>query len=769
MARGIHLVLVLAAFSCVYGIAHGQPRLPTPTPEIEPVPPVFDPQIIPTLPPAQLPKINPTPPPKVTNPKREAMSYFALGIVSKDASRFGEAIEWFEKAIKLDPKGVPIYQELIVLYAGMNRVEDAIATCKTILKLDPKNVSTWHQYSRQLRGQGQTKEATEALEKALGLVDGKGHPDQVLQMNLELGELYRQDEKTKKAIAAFQTCSAIFETALKNPGLGRFERIKLSAKTASVYEQIGRLSTPKNPKQAIAAYRRAQALYPEGSHRWNLNLAEVYATVGENSKALKYLDKYLLFLPQRIEPYELKIQLLKRLDRQKEIIPWLEMAGKKDRFNISLQLLLANALADGGQPDQAEKLFQKLAKTNPGQDVYSGLFRLYSKSPKFGPKRILTTLDKTIAQADDEADILASTAAKSQAQAMLVTVRADKALAKEIVKVARPLMKRKHKFQPRTILLLAVLADQTDNYVGGEFMYRQLLKIAPKSMEPIAYDGLLRMLGRQYKHKAVVDVCNEAIQNARSLNESLLRARMANALGRLGRMDEALKEADRAIRFAGASSILTMQGLRIRLLVRAGKTKEAIQDCKALLKQYSEVDDLLTIRALLSHVYTIAGDIPKAEDQLQLILKIDPNNAGACNDLGYLWADRNKKLAEAEKLIRKAIKLDRQERTTFTMSKDEVPEPNAAYIDSLGWVLFRRGKFEAARVELERAVKLPGGEDPVIWDHLGDVYHQLNHTKPAIAAWEKALVLYDDARVRQKDERYQELRKKLKKYRTVQK
>ena len=46
---------------------------------------------------------------------------------------------------------------------------------------------------------------------------------------------------------------------------------------------------------------------------------------------------------------------------------------------------------------------------------------------------------------------------------------------------------------------------------------------------------------------------------------------------------------------------------------------------------------------------------------------------------------------------------------------------NACYIDSLGWVLFRRGQVDAARKELEYATTLPDGDDPVIYDHLGDV------------------------------------------------
>ena len=112
------------------------------------------------------------------------------------------------------------------------------------------------------------------------------------------------------------------------------------------------------------------------------------------------------------------------------------------------------------------------------------------------------------------------------------------------------------------------------------------------------------------------------------------------------------------------------------------------------------------------------------EGQLRKVLESSPHDATANNDLGYLMADRNKNLAEAERLIRKALELDKQLRGATTAKAAD--EENAAYIDSLGWVLFRRGKLDEARRELERAAKLPDGEDdPVVWDHLGDVCFRL--------------------------------------------
>ena len=91
----------------------------------------------------------------------------------------------------------------------------------------------------------------------------------------------------------------------------------------------------------------------------------------------------------------------------------------------------------------------------------------------------------------------------------------------------------------------------------------------------------------------------------------------------------------------------------------------------------------------------------------------------ALNYLGYTYAERGTNLDEAEDLIKRALKF----------------RPNDGYIlDSLGWVYFKKKKFDEALIELEKAWKL-APNDPVIGEHLGDVYVKKN-------LWEKALKVY---------------------------
>lgn len=64
---------------------------------------------------------------------------------------------------------------------------------------------------------------------------------------------------------------------------------------------------------------------------------------------------------------------------------------------------------------------------------------------------------------------------------------------------------------------------------------------------------------------------------------------------------------------------------------------------------------------------------------------------------------------------------------------------NAAYLDSLGWVLFKLGKYEEALSPLEKAAEMRTGGDGTIYEHLGDVYDKLGRAADAQKAWAKAM------------------------------
>jgi len=117
-----------------------------------------------------------------------------------------------------------------------------------------------------------------------------------------------------------------------------------------------------------------------------------------------------------------------------------------------------------------------------------------------------------------------------------------------------------------------------------------------------------------------------------------------------------------------------------------------------------------------------AGDYDKAVSLFQKCLQLDPADHGACNYLGYMWADKGVHLQEALDLIQRAVKLDPK---------------NGAYIDSLGWVLFKLGRNEEALAQLRRAVDLIK-DDATLCGHLADVLLKVGKTQEALAVLQHA-------------------------------
>lgn len=111
----------------------------------------------------------------------------------------------------------------------------------------------------------------------------------------------------------------------------------------------------------------------------------------------------------------------------------------------------------------------------------------------------------------------------------------------------------------------------------------------------------------------------------------------------------------------------------------------------------------------------------------------DPSRAaGTLNYLGYMWLERDEHLDQAEQFIRKA---------------NELEPDNAAYVDSLGWVLFKRGKFAESLVELLRAESLMKeitAEDAEILDHIAQAHDKLNQRAKAETYWKRVLDLSPD-------------------------
>src|SRR5262249_45032036 len=206
---------------------------------------------------------------------------------------------------------------------------------RKVLALDPGDYETWCVYARQLKTQGQLKEARQALSRGVRCAGLKDHPDILQQMQFELGVLYEDDRDYAPAIKAFSAAARVLDKPAALLDAGPFDPAEITARAAELYERIGRLAVKaRQVDKAVAAFRKAQGRAGDKAGRLSYNLAEVYRAQGKYAGALRSLDAYLRFQPQGMEPYEMKIALLKRLKRQEEIVPALVRYVKDDPYNV---------------------------------------------------------------------------------------------------------------------------------------------------------------------------------------------------------------------------------------------------------------------------------------------------------------------------------------------------------------------------------------------------------------------------------------------------
>lgn len=166
-------------------------------------------------------------------------------------------------------------------------------------------------------------------------------------------------------------------------------------------------------------------------------------------------------------------------------------------------------------------------------------------------------------------------------------------------------------------------------------------------------------------------------------------------------------------------------GLHAAWLVRAhlqlDRPREAIEAAERGAERFPDRAAELSYLASLGH--DELGDDRAAVAALRRAVEHDPAYGPANNALAYRWATRNRHLDEALELARRAVRAD---------------EDSAAYLDTLGWVHYKRGRFDLAVTWLERARRSDDGEYPVIVDHLGDALYRAGKGERAVRAWRQA-------------------------------
>jgi tetratricopeptide (TPR) repeat protein len=341
---------------------------------------------------------------------------------------------------------------------------------------------------------------------------------------------------------------------------------------------------------------------------------------------------------------------------------------------------------------------------------------------------------------------------------------ADPAGTKKLLAVAVKMAKEKEQpFNYTGAHILARAAHQLKDLEAGKVLYRVCASEADKlkSAEKLAqaFAGLISLLSQEKKYDQIEKVCQEFLEKKDKSGqmESFrlgIHRLMIQAMVKQGKEEQALKTAENLVKSKPDNPLyVNFKGLVEREIGKYEDAAKTWEDLLALIQKREEgLNDEEAkqafkefgrqIRLQLSNVYVDLNRIDKASEHLKALLAVDPDDPGVNNDLGYIWADHDMNLDEAEKMIRKALDEDRKRRKKEKPElKPEEDKDNAAYLDSLGWVLYKKKKYQEAKEPLLKAVAQEDGKHVEIYDHLGDIHMALGEKAEAIAIWKKGLEL----------------------------
>ncbi len=152
------------------------------------------------------------------------------------------------------------------------------------------------------------------------------------------------------------------------------------------------------------------------------------------------------------------------------------------------------------------------------------------------------------------------------------------------------------------------------------------------------------------------------------------------------------------------------------------ENEEAIRNINKAISLNDQKDSYFYEQGTL---FSRVGNDIQAIKSMKQTLAINPSNSNAHNFIGYTYAKRGEALDEAVDHLEQAL---------------TIQPKNAYFLDSLGWIYHKKGQHEKALTQIKKAL-IYIDPDPVLYDHLGDVYFSMDNLTEAVKAWKTSLIL----------------------------
>lgn len=490
---------------------------------------------------------------------------------------------------------------------------------------------------------------------------------------------------------------------------------------ALVHYAAGRLLEERGEDaEAMVEYFRVLTLDPRSMSAAR-NLSELAARRGEAARSLEFADRALALDPDDAQSLWLKGSAQFNLGRPEAALGTLEAATRADSTRVQVWLTLARVAENMDRIPVVARAYQRVVRLN--EDDAEAWFQLAASEARLGNYGIA---DSALTHAVDlnpmrpgqvflRGWIRESSGRREEAiglyrhhlelhpddqvtRGRLVDLLAREQRHAEAFDEAR----RVTRARPGDLDALQTEADlafKSGHPREGTDALERLRRVAPG--DPATVARALDVLGHNGRGREAVGLAESWAQAHPGDYRGEMLIAQASAQDR--RIDAAIEHARRAV-----NAMPDSLGPRV-MLGRLYQSEKRYAEAEPVWADaMARFPRMIGLGLDLAYCREQRGDLDGSEAAARDVLKQEPRNPAALNFLGYLLADHNRKLEEAEILIQQAVAQD--------------PD-NGAFLDSLGWVYYRLGRVEEARTKLERAVELTG--DAVVREHLGDVYKDL--------------------------------------------
>ncbi len=683
--------------------------------------------------------------PVAESSRRESYARYGAARVQARSDDAPRAVRNLEAAAKLDPTAAAPRRELVSVYADLGRDAAAIRMARAVLAGDPKDADTAHRLAKLLFEVKRYSEAADALAAALDGDRLVERATKALAMRIDLARCRDRANEAAKAAAAWGDVREFLAARSERLRKEGFSQAELDREMADAAEHHGRALVARqrfdDARDAFLAARKLLANDRAGAARLHRNLAELAAAAGQPNAAIAHYEEFLAFGPRDPEPYRRYADQLRKAGRDVEAI----LAARSEP--AAKWALLAERAKTPAGFGAAHEEFRELAAAATDPALFRLLCTTYATADSgSGILEIAEVIFPATPERLPRKPVVVPAMEGERRQAFAAAFAAQPALALKATRAAQ--LSSGTKRSPEFWDLLAWACERAGQPDAVERALRASFEA----------DGNFRSFQRLHRHlygrrkwRAILDLCN----SAGSLGAGALNYYRAAAHAELGNAPAALA----AIAKAEGDNAFASRREKVHILGILGRHDEMLKECDAAMAEFRSSAEVRSLRYLRAQAFLGLKKLREAEEELRGILDDDADDALALNNLGYNLADQNRKLDEAERLIRRAIEIEADDRA-------RAGEPNvdhAPYLDSLGWVLFRKGRLAEAREQLEKAATLPdGANDPTVWDHLGDVALRQGDAKRAKEAWTIAERQYATTHVGREGGRRDEASRKIK-------